>query len=125
MLFAGPLPPDPGDLVQREGLGAVLADLAEGYDVVFIDAPPVLSVGDAISLSTRVDGIVLIVRLGIAKRPMLRELKRVLEGAPARVVGFVLTGAEREASGYGGYFGYGTRYASEPRDELARQSSSS
>jgi capsular exopolysaccharide synthesis family protein len=125
VLFAGPLPPDPGDLVQREGLGAVLADLAEGYDVVFIDAPPVLSVGDAISLSTRVDGIVLIVRLGIAKRPMLRELKRVLEGAPARVVGFVLTGAEREASGYGSYFGYGTRYASEPRDELARQSSSS
>jgi succinoglycan biosynthesis transport protein ExoP len=107
VLLSGPLPPNPGDFIQSDQLGTILATLRERYDTVFIDAPPVLNVGDAVSFSARVDGILVAVRLGTANRSMLRELRRLLDGSPAAVLGFVLTGAERDESVYGsGYYEY-------------------
>jgi Mrp family chromosome partitioning ATPase len=80
---------------------------------VIIDAPPLLHLGDAITLSARVDAMVLVTRLNVLRRPMVNELHRVLQTCPAAKLGFVLTGADLE-EGYG-YSGY-SRYSSYRRE---------
>ena len=88
----------------------VIGKLRERYDLVLIDSPPLLRVNDAIALSTRVDAIVLVARLDTMRRPILKELARVLEGIPTSRLGFVVTGLrsgdESYAYQYRGSYGY-------------------
>src|SRR5207247_148472 len=64
LLPAGTLPPSAGEMLQDPRLLAVLDELASRFDVVLIDAPPLLAFGDALSLSSHVDAIFAITRLG-------------------------------------------------------------
>jgi Mrp family chromosome partitioning ATPase len=109
VLCTGPIPPDPGEFVASPALGEILDELAERADVVLIDSPPLLSVGDALTLSERVEAMIVLTRLKIVKRPMLNELKRVLDASPAEKLGFVVAAATEEAE-YGYGYGYGYRY---------------
>jgi capsular exopolysaccharide synthesis family protein len=104
VLVAGQTPPDPGEFITA-GLAVVLDELSESFDLVLIDTPPLLSVGDAMALSARVDAMVLIARLGFIKRPTLPELARALHMCATVKLGYVATGAEQE-DGYGD-MGYG------------------
>ncbi len=83
------------------------------------------------TLSARVDAILVVTRLGVVNRPMLTDLSRELEGSPASKLGFVVTGVDLKA-GYG--HGYGHVYgqpaeaalgepspASEPATDVAAQ----
>ena len=107
VLPTGPLPANPGELVGTQALGRVLDELRKEHDYVLIDAAPLLSVGDSMTLSARVDAILVVTRLGVVNRPMLTELSRELEGSPASKLGFVVTGVDLKA-GYG--HGYGHVY---------------
>jgi polysaccharide biosynthesis transport protein len=112
VLPAGPIPPDPGEFVGRPALSEILAHLRERADIVLIDSPPVLHVGDAMTLSTKVDGIMLVTRMKVVRRQTLSELARQLSTVPSPVLGFVVTGAgEEEGYGYGYGYGYGHSYA--------------
>jgi non-specific protein-tyrosine kinase len=93
VLPSGPLPPNPADFVaSADALNDMLAQLAMRAQLVLIDSPPILEVSDAMALSGRVDGILVVSRLGQTQRPVLNELRRVLDSAPARKLGFVATG---------------------------------
>jgi tyrosine-protein kinase len=112
VLPSGPIPPDPGEFVGRPALSEILAHLRERADIVLIDSPPVLHVGDAMTLSTKVDGIMLVTRMKVVRRQTLNELARQLSTVPSPVLGFVVTGAgEEEGYGYGYGYGYGHSYA--------------
>jgi receptor protein-tyrosine kinase len=106
VLVSGPLPPDPGEFVAAGRVREILRDLREMFDLVVIDGPPLLRVGDAMTLSARVDGLLVVTRLNVVRRPILTELRRLLDAAPAPTLGFVVTGAAPEA-GYGAGYGYG------------------
>jgi Mrp family chromosome partitioning ATPase/capsular polysaccharide biosynthesis protein len=106
LLPAGTMPSDAGEFVGNEGVAAIIEELRQQFDYVLIDAPPLLAVGDAMTLSTEVDGIIAVSRLRFVQRPLLHELARHLEMCRAEKLGFVLTGAELE-EGYGyGYYDY-------------------
>ena len=105
VLPAGTLPPDPGEFSGSHATGEILAQLAQRADFVVADTPPLLYVGDAMSVSKHLDGLILVTRLATVRRPTLNELRRVLAAAPIAKLGFVLTGAELE-EGYR-YAGYG------------------
>ncbi|MCP9487168.1 MAG: Wzz/FepE/Etk N-terminal domain-containing protein [Gaiellaceae bacterium MAG52_C11] len=121
VLAAGPIPPDPGEFVGTHRLGSILRDLRDDADVVLIDSPPLLRVGDAMTLSARVDALVVVARMNVVRRHMLRELNRLLETAPAAKLGFVLTGAGGgEAYGYG--YGYGYGYTAREQRERVTES---
>src|SRR5206468_234041 len=68
--------------------------------------------GDAVALSATVDALIVIARIDVVRRPMLEELRRILDATPVRVLGFVLTGTAEE-SGYGGYY----RHSYAPRPD--------
>jgi capsular exopolysaccharide synthesis family protein len=107
VLPAGPIPPDPGEFVNSHVLDEILDEVRNRSDIVLIDAPPLLRVGDAMALSAKADGIIVVTRLKVVRRPMLKEIHRLLSVAPAAKLGFVLTGAqEEEGYGYGAHKGY-------------------
>jgi succinoglycan biosynthesis transport protein ExoP len=108
VLPSGPIPPDPGEFVATHALTEILEQLRERADVVLIDAPPMLHVGDAITLSSKVDAIVVVTRVKTLRRQMLVELARQLSSVPTRVVGYIATGgAPGESYGYESGYGYG------------------
>ncbi len=109
VLPSGPIPPDAGEFVGTGAVAHLLEELSRRYDLVLVDSPPILHVGDALTLATRVDALVLMTRLPSVRRPILKELKRVLENTPGTKLGFALAGAHLE-EGYG--YGYGYYYSS-------------
>jgi len=112
VLVSGPLPPDPGEFVGTSRLSEILHDLRESHDLVVIDSPPMLRVGDALTLSTKVDALLVISRLNVIRRPALTELRRMLDSLPATKLGYVVTGADSERKGTYGY-GYSYEYGSD------------
>jgi len=121
VIGAGPIPPNPGEFVGTATVARVLEELGKKFDTVLLDTPPALQVGDAMTLSRRVDAILVVCRMNIVRRPMLNELRRLLDASPAEKLGFVLAGAESEDGGYG----YGQRayyYEHSERRETERVS---
>jgi polysaccharide biosynthesis transport protein len=88
------------------GLEQALEQLADAADLVLIDSPPLLRVGDALALTTYVDGLLVVTSLRAIRPPMLDELHRVLSECPVAKLGFILTGADLE----GGYEYLAYRY---------------
>jgi Mrp family chromosome partitioning ATPase len=105
VLTTGPVPPAAGEFVATQAVATILQRLRERSDVVIIDAPPLLQVGDAMVLTSRVDALILVARLKLLRRNMLREVARLLQTARARSLGFVVTGAE-SVTAYGYEYGY-------------------
>lgn len=123
VLTTGPLPPDPGEFVGTHQLREILMWLRDGFDTVVVDSPPLLQVGDAMRLSSYVDGVLIVTQLNLVRRRMLADLKHVLDAIPARKLGFVVTGAQREDGGgyaYGYGYGYGYQTGHEPAETGAR-----
>jgi capsular exopolysaccharide synthesis family protein len=104
----GLLPPNPGEFIASHAFADILEDLKASSDVVLIDAAPLLTVADTMALTDQVDAIVLVVRMGNARRPLISEIKRVLEDSRARVLGVAITGAPA-VPGYG-YYGQDSAY---------------
>jgi capsular exopolysaccharide synthesis family protein len=114
LLPSGPIPPNAGDFVGSRALQEILEELRERADLVLIDVPPLLHVGDAMSLAAHVDALILVLRVSALRRPMLSELRRLLSTCPTASLGLVVAGADAEAD-YG--YGYGDAYGYEAREQ--------
>ncbi len=110
VLPAGPLPPDPGEFVGTPRMSEILFELRGQADIVLLDSAPLMLVGDALTLSAKVDGIIVLAKTTTLRRPMLRELKRLLDSMPTRKLGLVITGAPGGKAEYGYGYGYGHGY---------------
>lgn len=106
VLFAGPKPPNPTDLIESDAMRQLISHATERYDLVVIDTPPTAVVSDAIPLVNEVDGVVAVVRLGHGRRDAVAKLQRQLAHLDASLLGIVVNGAETQR-GYGyGYYSY-------------------
>jgi Mrp family chromosome partitioning ATPase len=111
VLPAGPIPPNPGEFVGSKALDDILTQLRTQADVVLIDAPPLLHVGDALTLSAKVEGLILVARMNVVSKRMLEEVRRLLATSPAEKLGFVVTSADAEQGyGYGSGYYYSRSY---------------
>ena len=109
VLGAGPVPPNPAELLSGPKAGEVFAALQENFDLVLVDSPPVLPVTDAMVLSKYVDGTLLVVAAGQTRRTELQRTAERFAQAKAPVVGLVLNEVTKQ-SGYAGGYGYGYGY---------------
>jgi capsular exopolysaccharide synthesis family protein len=98
LLPAGPLPPNPADLVGSRRIEALIAGLKSRADIVLFDAPPVLAVTDAALLASKLDGVLLVVSAGQTKREHAQRARDLLEKINIRLVGAVLTNASVDQS---------------------------
>ncbi len=105
LLGAGPIPPNPSELLGSANMEQLVADLSERYDYVLIDAPPLLPVTDAAVLSTIVDGALVVVGAGVAQREHVRRALESLEAVNGSVLGLILNRVKVKdfGSGYGTY----------------------
>lgn len=107
VLPAGVHPPNAAELLGSEAMAQVLETVAGRYDMVVIDAPPVLPVTDPVVLSTQVDGVIMVVRYGRTTRGGAAEASRRLVSVGARVAGFVLNAVPHsESQVYYSTYGY-------------------
>jgi polysaccharide biosynthesis transport protein len=106
VLPCGPIPPNPAELLHTEAFGTLLADLAKRFDRVIIDSPPVSVVSDAVVMSTRVDGTLMVLKAGLTSREVARQAVRSLRDVKARVFGAVLNDLDLEDQKYGQFRHY-------------------
>lgn len=103
----------PPDLLASEAFSGMIADFKEDYDLILIDAPPVLPVSDARILAKLTDALVYIVKWNDTPRDIVRHGLSALTSIGIHISGLVLTQVDREKQkkygfGYHGYYGYGS-----------------
>ena len=108
VLTAGPLPPNPTELLQSNVMQEVLKKLKLMGDQVLLDAPPVLPVADSMILSTYVDGVVLVIASRQVPREIALRAKELLQNTNARLLGVVLNQVRYSSDGDQYYYNYYT-----------------
>jgi capsular exopolysaccharide synthesis family protein len=100
-LAAGTDRTDPGRLLHGEALGQLLARARESFDMVIVDAPPVLPVPDALTIGRWVDGAVLSVRSDTSRFPLIEQADHRLASMGVPVLGAVVNGVRDAGKAYG------------------------
>ena len=108
LLPAGTPRIDPSRLLQGDQFGKLLAQARESFDMIIVDAPPVLPVPDALMIGRWTDGAVLAVRSDTSRFPQIERATRRLAHVGVPLIGAVVNGVRSTESGYGGYYAYGT-----------------
>jgi succinoglycan biosynthesis transport protein ExoP len=98
LITSGPIPDDPAELIGSTRLDDFIAEAKKEYEVILFDAPPVLSAADAVIIGTKVDGVLLVYRLGTVSRGLLRRACSQLEQVKSHIVGVILNGMRPEVS---------------------------
>lgn len=106
-IAAGAIPPNPAELLQSNAMADLMVALRETYDVVIIDAPPLLPVTDAALIAAKSDGALLVLGHGKVTRDQVAHSIERLEQVDARIVGLVMNNVPAKAKGYGYGYGYG------------------
>jgi capsular exopolysaccharide synthesis family protein len=111
VLVAGAaLPPNPGELTESRAMGVLLEQTRSIFDLVVIDTPPLTAVSDAFPLLKKVDGVIIVGRVGRNRRDVAERLHETLAGAGAPLLGVIANGFKAGRRGSYGY-GYGYDYA--------------
>ncbi|MFC4769453.1 CpsD/CapB family tyrosine-protein kinase [Effusibacillus consociatus] len=104
ILPSGPIPPNPAELLSSKRMGNLLDELQDQYDLVLLDAPPVLAVTDAQILASKVDGVLLVVKSGHTDRGMALKAKAMLDNVHANIMGIVLNNRKANRGHYYYYY---------------------
>lgn len=117
ILPAGPIPPNPAEVLSSNLVKGLFEELENHYDVVLVDTPPVLAVTDAAILAGFLDGTILVLSSGGVKKDLAVQAKENLLKVKANILGAVLNKVTAETSGYYYYQQY---YQADAPQEKAR-----
>jgi succinoglycan biosynthesis transport protein ExoP len=107
ILPSGPQPPNPSQLVGSDRMRRLLVELSDRFDMIVIDTPAGLVVGDAIPLLQEASGVVLVGRVSFSRRDAFRRFATVVRNANGTLLGTVATGTRnRQGAGYYGHYRY-------------------
>ena len=111
IMTAGPIPPNPSELLSYTSFDELLTNLKEKYDYIFIDTPPVNIVSDALILAPKTDGLILLVRNGFTPHDELEHALASAKMANINVLGAIMNGSNPDESRYFKYkYKYRYRY---------------
>lgn len=102
ILTAGPIPPNPSELLVSEQMTAILNELSEKYAVIIIDTPPVNVVTDAMELAKNISGIIMVVRYAVTTDEDLAAAYKKIEFAQMNLLGFIVNSIKHKH--HGGYY---------------------
>lgn len=100
---AGPIPPNPSELLGSDRMKEVVRILSDNYDMVIFDMPPVNAVTDATIVSTFTDGVVLVVASGKTNIEAGKRALKSLQAVGANILGAVMTMIPVTKRGYYSY----------------------
>ena len=93
VLVAGAsLPPNPGELIESHAMESLLEQAKAQYELIVVDTPPLTAVSDAFPLLSKVDGVIIVGRVGRNRCDVAQRLHETLTGAGAPLLGVVANG---------------------------------
>jgi succinoglycan biosynthesis transport protein ExoP len=100
----GPIPPNPADLLSSHKLADAILELRKHYKFIVIDSPPIMAATDAVIISVKTDGVLLVVRSGETPKEAFTRTRDLLASVKCRLLGVVLNAVDSNAPDY--YYSY-------------------
>nr|WP_294873783.1 polysaccharide biosynthesis tyrosine autokinase [Prevotella sp.] len=107
LLMAGPVPPNPGELVTRKSLEETMDILKEHYDYIIIDTAPVGLVTDTLALGRIANATVYVCRADYTQKSSFGLINGLAYEKKMPNMSIVLNGVDLSKKKYGYYYGYG------------------
>lgn len=126
IITSGLIPPNPAEIIDSRRMSEFLNEVKEAYDVILVDSPPTLQATDATIIGTRVDGVILVYKIGQVSRSALHRAKLQLDGVNVPVLGIVINGLRAEVSEdfrdlrYYSYYSYGSKDEEQSANPIIR-----
>lgn len=107
VLFCGPIPPNPAEMMESKRFHDMVDRLKEIYDIVIFDSPPIIAVSDAAIIGTMMDGVIIVVKIRQISRDILKRAVAQLSKANTMLLGAVVNNLDLKGGGrYGSYYYY-------------------
>jgi len=116
LLPAGPIPPNPAELLHSKAMKEIIKELEARADLVIFDSPPTLLVADAMLLAGELDAAIIVAESGGVSRKAVQQVKESLQVAKARILGVILNKMMESPGAYYNYYSY-YKYYKEPEEE--------
>lgn len=100
IITAGKIPPNPSEMLASRAMTAFIEEMKKEFKYIILDTPPLQAVTDAQVLSTKADGVLLVVRAGSTKREMVLNSVDLIKKVQGKVIGTVLNGVENKKNNY-------------------------
>lgn len=104
MIFTGPIPPNPAEILASKAYKNLVEQFSDIYDYVFIDTPPAGLFTDASIVSTLCDGVIFAIKYSDTKREEIVQALDNLKKVDANILGTVLTHVPMKHKKYGNYY---------------------
>ena len=117
LMPSGPLPPNPADLLSTGRFQEILGEVTSHFDIVIIDAPPVIGLADSLLLASVTGHVMFVVESGKTRTKAAVEALRMLGGTGTHIIGATLTKSAEDMGGYG-YKAYGYGSLDRKRTEI-------
>jgi capsular exopolysaccharide synthesis family protein len=105
LLFSGPTPPNPSELLLSSAFGDLIKKLEGRYDLVIVDSPPCMVVADASIMAGSVDGVMIVVRSSFTRRPAMLKSAEQIGRSNANLLGFIVNAVDTKSATY--YYSHG------------------
>ena len=100
IITAGKIPPNPSEMLSSRAMTAFIKEMKNEFKYIILDTPPLQAVTDAQVLSTKADGVLLVVRAGSTKRDAVLNSVDLIKKVQGKVIGTVLNGVENKKNSY-------------------------
>ena len=100
IITAGKIPPNPSEMLASRAMTAFIEEMKKEFKYIILDTPPLQAVTDAQVLSTKADGVLLVVKAGSTKREMVLNSVDLIKKVQGKVIGTVLNGVENKKNNY-------------------------
>lgn len=111
ILSAGPIPPNPAELLGSKRMKHLLEEVSAQFDMILIDSPPTIAVVDSSVLAQLVDGVILVLAYGEVNRDYALQAKEQLDKVKAKILGTVLNKVEMKSKEHYYYYYYGDKHS--------------
>ena len=112
IITAGPIPPNPAELLNSKRMSSLLDAVSDVYDVVILDVPPILEVSDTQALINKLDGVVMVVKAGQTQKAAAQRAVQLIKMSKTRILGYVINDVNRDGDAA---YGYGYGYSSDEK----------
>lgn len=106
LLTAGPIPPNPSELLGSQNMASLLEQFRQSYDYIFLDTPPVNVVADCLMLTDKTAGTLLVARQKQTHYDELQKAMETIQNLNASILGLVITDVDEMSKPYGQYKAY-------------------
>jgi capsular exopolysaccharide synthesis family protein len=107
---AGPIPPNPSELLSSERMRSLLSDLRNKYQFILLDSPPIFGAIDGLHLSPLADGTILVSRANKTTKDLYGKVLQRMYSVDSRILGAIINGAVIKKANLYHYTGYYSSY---------------